>query len=863
MKWLLKLRKRRALDRDLDEEMEFHRLMRNRDESSRAFGNATLIREEMREMWTLGWVELLMQDVKYSVRGMFRNPAFALTAVGLLALSIGANTAMFAVVKRVLIDPLPFPDSDRLVRIWHLQKQQSMPFSVTAFDYVDWAAQAKSFEHLAAYSGNGLTITGEGEPELIIRLGVSTNFFSVLGVRPALGRDFRPEESERGRDRVIVLSHALWQRKFGGSPDVIGRRIRANGESYEIIGVMPRGFEFPEPRYEAWTPIPFKGGDPNWTNRSAHYLRVIGRLKPGLPISAAAAEMDGITAQLERQYPETNRDIGARLRPLKDTLVGDSRSLIYLLYGAVTVLLLIACSNVASLLVARSAARRTEFAVRASLGASRLRLVVQVVVETAVLSLSGGVLGVGLAQFLTGALKTGARQMLPRIDEITLDPVVVAVSLGLSLFTGIVFGLAPAATLPRLVQSARGIAAQATRQRVRSTLVIAQIAMAMLLLTGAGLILRSFYNLSRVDLGYNDDGVVTMGFALMDNDYPTASRILGFARQLDERLSAAPGLTAAGFTTSLPLTGQGWGNPFTIQEKPVAAGGRPDTGRFQCVSPRYFQAVGTPLKLGRHLTPLDDHRSPLVALVDESFVKSFLSDGRSPVGLHLKIGGSASREPWREIVGVVAATRQVTLEGAPEPQIYLPFAQMGELITMVGRGVSLAGRSGGDMASAVGVMKSTIAALDPNLPVREVQLLRDRVDVALAPQRVRAVLMAGFAGLAVLLAAVGLYGVIAFTVTQRRQEIGVRMALGAGASEITRMVLAGGLRLTALGLAAGTVATLLLARFVERMLFGVAPKDVPTLLSVMVLLAAVALVASYLPAKRATRVDPMESLRNT
>lgn len=859
MNWWLKIRKRRALDRDLEEEMAFHRSMRQADPGAPPFGNPIVIKEAMREMWSFHLIETILQDARYSLRGMARNPGFALIAIALLALAIGANTAMFTVVKRVLLDPLPFPAADRLVRIWQLQKQQGLSFSVTAEDYLDWAARSRRFDAIAAYSGRGLSITGEGEPELILSLGVSTNFFRVLGVSPAIGRDFRSEEDQHGRERVVVLSHALWQRKFGGDPAIVGRMIRANGEPYQIVGVMPANFHFLDDR-ECWSPIAFKGAASDWVNRSAHYLRVIGRMKPAESIASASAEIQAIAGQIEQQYPATNRSLGARLSPLKETVIGDSRSTILLLYAAVTLLLLIACSNIASLLIARSAARRSEFAVRAALGAGRARLFAQMLVETGILSMTGATGGIALASVLLGAVRTRLGTALPRIHELQIDPMVIAGSLALSLVIGMIFGLIPAASLPRLAQSARGIAGHGLPHRFRSALVVGQIAFAVVLLAGAGLVLRSFVNLSHVALGFKEDGVVTMGFALMDTPYPTADKMFTFARQLDQRLAQAPGLVAAGFSTSLPLSGQNWGNPVTIEGKPASPGGRPDTAIFQCISPRFLQALGAPLKSGRYLTSADDSRAPLVAMVDRSFVRSYLNGGH-PVGKQIKIGDPSSNDRWRTIVGVVAESRQLTIDGDPEPHVFLPYFQTGDLVKLVGRGVYVAAHTSDGTSGAIQIVKSQISELDPNLPVRDIQLLRERVDAALSPQRIRAVLMSGFAALAALLSAVGLYGVIAFAVAQRRQEIGVRMALGADRSRITRMVLRDGLRLAAFGLAAGLTGALLLTKLIEKMLFGIGSKDAATLVSVSVILTLVAALASYLPARRASRIDPMQALR--
>jgi len=862
MKWWTKLRKRRTLDRDLDEEIAFHREMRAEDDKAPPFGNPTSIKESLHDMWTLGWVEAVLQDARYALRGMRRDKGFTITALFVLALAIGANTTMFMVLKRVILDPLPYPHADQLVRVYDFHKERGQAFSVTMLNYLDWAAQTKVFDSLAAYGGRGMTITGEGEPELFIGLGVSANFLTTLGVHPMIGRDFRGEENERGRDRVLILNHSFWQRKFGGNPAVVGRSVRVNGESYEIIGVTPEGFAFPDKSYEALTPLAFRGGDPAMNNRSAHFLRVIGRLSPSATIESARAEMERIASQLEAAYPDVNLKLGVQLRSLKETVVGDSRKLVFVLYGAATLLLLVACANLASLSVARSAARRAEFSIRAALGASRLRLIVQMIVEACMLSLGGGLLGLGLASALVQILRIKAPEVLPRLDEIRLDPAIPLFSIGVTLATGLLFGLGPILGMTRFFETTRGSGARGLRQRMRSVLVVVQVSMALVLLAGAGLFIRSLHNLGQVDLGFDSQGVATTNLVLGVNEYRTRERMLAFARQLDEGLASSPGLSAAGFSTSLPLSGQGWGNPISMEGVAQPPNGSSNIARIQCVSPHYLEALKMPLRAGRYPSPTDDERALPVALVDEIFVRQYLNSGQSPIGRRVKIGQADSSQPWRTIVGVVAASRQFALEDAPEAHLFVPYLQLGDLAPIVGRGLYLAARSS-QPATAIGIMKGQINSIDPALAVRESHLLAESVDSALSPWRFRTSLMTAFAGFALLLAAVGLYGVIAFAVAQQTQEIGVRIALGAQRVQITRAVLGSGARLGGAGIVIGVGCALALSQAMEKeeLLFGVGSRDWLSLSVGAVVLGVVTLFASYVPARRAASVDPMRALR--
>jgi putative ABC transport system permease protein len=869
MNFWLKLRRRRNLEQDLEEELAFHQAMRSAEAGHAPSGNRLRIKEDLRGMWTFVWLELLLQDIRYGLRGLRRNKGFSLTAVLLLTLGIGANTAMFTIVKRVLLDPLPWPHSERLVRIWSTQKSSGALSPVTALDYLDFADQAKSFESLGAYTSTSVALNGEGQPELLVGSQVTANLFRTLGVRPMLGRDFRAEENDRGSARVIILSHGLWRRKFGGQSDVIGRVLQVNGESFQIIGVMAPGFSFPDATNEAWIPLVLKGGELRWINRFAHFLGVVGRLHAARSIASANAEIQGIAARLEQAYPQADQHQGARVRGMKESLIADSRTMLFTLYGAVTLLLLIVCSNLAALLLERAASRRAEFSVRTALGASRGRLFGQMTIETALLSLAGGAAGVGFAGVFLDLLKIRLPNTFPRLHEIGIDGEVLGFSLGLTLLTGLLFGIAPALQLPRAVQtpglSLRGSGGSRMRRGMRSALVVLQISMAGVLLAGAGLFLRSLDNLSRVDPGFDPRGVISANVVLADKAYPSKERILGFVDQLDRQLSAAPGVQSAGISTSLPLAGHGWGNPVLIAGHPSPAG-KPYQARIQVITPHFLETVHMGLKLGRGFTERDDARAPRVALVTETFARSFLPHGESPVGQRVQLGGGSDDDdddpqPWLTIVGVVAPVRLSALDGPPDPVMFMPYAQLGEVAPMVGRGLYLAVRSQTN-ATAVGAIRGRVGSLDPSLAIRDAGPMDASIGAALAPQSLRTWLLSGFAALALILAGVGLYGVIAYAVTQRRQEIGVRMALGAQASQIGRLVVLDGARLALLGIALGLAGTVSLSRLAGHLLFGVSGHDAITLSAAFAILVAVALLASYLPARRAAAIDPMQTLRS-
>lgn len=862
MNWWVRLRKRRSLGSDLADEIEFHRAMRADDFHPPSFGNATRIQEELYDMWAFRTIETFIQDGRFAWRGMRREKAFSVTALLLLALAIGANSAMFTILKRVVLDPLPYPDADRLVSIYDFQRQTGQEFRVTMLNYLDWVAQTKTFESLAAYSGNGVSVGGPAQPEILIALSVSANFFDTTGVRPALGRAFRPEENERGHNQVMILSHALWQRRFGGDPGIIGRIVPVNGEPFEIVGVMPASFAFPEKRYDLWMPLALRGGQAAFSNRSAHYLRVVGRLRPSVTFAAAVAEMNQIGANLEIAYPENNRNLGVQLRPLKEMVIGGFRGILFLLYGSVTLLLLVACASLGALQIARAATRKAEFTTRAALGASRGRLAVQLAVESGLLGVIGGGLGLALSFTLLHIVRRTGGELLPNLDSVRMDPLVLVFSFLVAMGSSMLFGLAPFAQISRLVGVSRGATSKGVRLGLRSALVTVQVALAFVLLAGSGLFIRSLDNLGAIDKGFSADGVVTLGIALQETEYKTSERMMAFAGELAQRLDALPGNETGGFTTALPLSGQAWGNPIAIAEKPADAGSKPNMARIQCVSASYLQTVKTPLRFGRFLSKDDQVRSMPVAVVDESFVRQFLGDVGSPIGKRIKIGDADSPEPWRTIVGVVGSSRQFSLDGPPEPHLYVSYFQLGNLAPVVGRGLYLVAR-GSSPSSILATLKTQVAELNPSLAIRDTGYLSDYVDSALAPQRVRTWLMVGFASLALLLAGASLYGVVAFTVASRTQEIGVRIALGATHARIISMILLDGACLVGLGLGFGVLCALTLSTVLDkqRLLFEVSSTDATTFVLAAAILVTVALLASYLPGRHAASIDPMRALR--
>jgi putative ABC transport system permease protein len=794
-----------------------------------------------------------LQDLRYAIRLLWKKPGFTAIALLALALGIGANTAIFSVVNAVLLNPLPYEDPDQLVWVWgrfHLGNQAS----VSPPDFLDYRAQNQSFEYFAAMTAFGsFNLTGGAEPERIPGASVTTDFFQALGVRPILGRTFSSEESESGRERVAVIGQGLWQRRFGADPAAVGQSLTLDGKNFTVIGVAPTNTAMPQ-RAEIWVPLVLEGRE--MQVRRFHFLRPIARLKAGVTIDQAQADLDRVAGALEKQYPDSNTTWGLRLVTLEEQMVGSVRPALLVLLGAVSFVLLIACANVANLLLVRASARQKEIAIRQALGASRSRLARQLLTESVTLAIAGGVLGLGLAVLGINLLVSSIPDNLPRVREIGLDGRVLGFTLLISLATGIIFGLAPAfgASSPDLNESlkegGRGTAG-ARGNRTRSLLVVSEVALAIVLLIGAGLLIQSFRRLQQVDPGFNTENLLTMRITLSQSKYSEPQQAGAFFDQVLRRVESLPGVEAAGTTTHLPLSGMGGDTYFTIEGRPFDDPNQKVTAQNPWVSADFLQTMGIPLLKGRYFTEQETSQQPQSVIINESFANSFFAND-DPLGHYLII--DLGRPFNCEIVGVVRDIKQFSLEGSGGPMMYLPSIRRGAL--------ALAVRTTGDAQALAAAVQSEIHAVDKDQPISSIRTMEQLLSDAVAGPRFRTMLLTVFAALALSLAAVGIYGVISYTVSQRTHEIGIRIALGARRGDVFKMVLGQAGVLTLVGVGVGLAASLALTRFMSSLLFEVSATDPLVFLVIPLTLSGVALGACLAPARRATRVDPMVALRH-
>jgi predicted permease len=865
---------RRRAEAELDEEIRAHlefEIEQNveagmspeqaRTAALRAFGNVALAKEDSRTMWGFRSLEMLWQDFRFGLRMLVKNAGFTTVAVLTLALGIGANSAIFSVVNTVLLRPLPYKDPDRIMMVWEDGSSHGFPINVTSSsNYIDWRDQNQVFEAMAIVGRASFNLTGAGEPERIDGRRVSPNLFPLLGVDPALGRTFSPAEDTPGANRVIILSHALWQRRFASRPDIIGQHLTLNGQSYEVIGVMPSYFEFPSRADQLWVPIAFTPQQA--ANRGNNSYEVVARLKPGVSREQAESEMDTITARLQQQYPDVVKTQGTVVVPLHEQLVGDIKPALLILLGAVGFVLLIACANVANLLLSRAATRQKEIAVRLALGAGRRRLIRQLLTESFLLSAIGGVLGLLVALLGVSLLKTFIPRQIAQVTAVTVDANVLAFTLGVSLLTGLIFGLVPALQASRfnlndsLKEGGRESAAGRRGNRLRSLLVIAEVAISVVLLIGAGLLINSFLRLRNVDPGFQSDNLLTMRIALPQLKYPDHATRKTFYGQLLSRVEALPGVRSAAVTNWIPLTMQG--DTFGISIE-----GRPDPGAQEMpdvvtrvVSPGYFNTMGIELLRGRLFDDVQDRTdSRLVAVISETMARRLWPD-EDPLGKRIKPGRSDSDEEWITVIGVAEDVRQFELTAEPRLQMYLSYSQPGFFVPG-----HLVVRTEVEPASLIAPVREAVWSIDKDQPVSNIRSMEEIFSESIARQRFSMLLLGIFAGVAMLLGAVGIYGVVSYSVAQRAHEIGVRMALGARTSNVLRMIVGHGLKLVLIGVAIGLLAASILTRLMESLLFGISATDPVTFVAIPVLLVGAATLASYIPARRATRIDPLRALR--
>jgi putative ABC transport system permease protein len=804
--------------------------------------------------------EDLLQDIRYGVRALAKNLSFTTVAVIALALGIGANTAIFSVVNAVLLRPLPFKDPSRLIMIWEDASFAGFPHNTpSAADFLDWQNQNQSFSQMSAIERASFNLTNSGDPERLDGRRVSGNFFNMLGVEPQLGRHFTAAEDKAGASHVVMLSNALWQRRFASDPGVVGKQLMLNGESYTVVGVMPPSFQFPTSEDLLWTPLAFTNQEA--TNRGRHYLQVVGRLKDGVTEPQAQAEMSTIASRLEQQYPRTNTRVGITLVPLHDELVGDIKSPLLLLLGAVAFVLLVACANVANLLLARGAVRQKEIATRVALGASRWRLARQFLTESLLLSLLGGLIGVMLAAVAVYLLRSLIPAGISQADLVGIDLRVLGFTLLISLVTGIVFGLAPITQASNfnlnetLKEGGRDSSAGSRGHRTRSLLVVGEVAISLVLLIGAGLLVNSFIRLSTMNPGFRTDHLLTMNVVLPDTKYREDSAKIGFYDDLVQRVESLPGVKSAAVINSIPLVLQGDSFDISIEGRPEYT---PDTRpeiTTRAISAHYLKTMGIELLKGREFNEHDRADSTPVAIISKTMAQR-LWPNEDPVGKRLKPGSLQSNDPWIEVVGIAGDVRQLKLNVDPKLQMYLPYSQF---LFFAPR--HLVVNTEVEPLSLAGTLRNTVWQIDRDQPVSNVSTMADVMSESVARQRFTMLLLAILAALALVLAAVGIYGVMSYSVAQRTHEIGVRMALGASTAAVLKLAISQGLRLVTIGLVIGLVIAFLLTRVMSTMLFGVTATDPMTFLIISFVLIAVAAFASYVPARRAAKVDPLVALR--
>ena len=803
----------------------------------------------------------MLTDLRFALRMLVKTPAFSILAVLTLALAIGANSAVFSVINAVLLRPLPYQNPEQLVRVFGTQPQLATA-PTSPGNFIEWREQNQVFERIATFVGQGFNLVEGDRPERVRGSRVSADLFQLLGVQPAIGRGFQAEEDQPGRNRVVVLSDEFWRSRFAADRSVVGRTITLNDQAHHVLGVMPRGFTFPNERTQIWTPVAFS--DAERATRDTNYIHAIARLKPGVTLRQAQEQMSALARQQAERYPDTNASIGVKLVTLTEQTVGNVRPILIVLIAAVAFVLLIACANVANLLLARAAARQQEMAIRSALGASRSRVVRLLLVESVVVALLGGALGLMLASWGIDLLVALKPANLPRVAEIGIDPRVFGFTAMLSLLTGVGFGLIPARHISRpdlnagLRESSRSATGGPGRQRLRGILVVSEVALSLVLLIGAGLMIRSFARLLSVDPGFEPNNVLTAFVALPSAKYPDAQRQTAFFDQLMQRTQSLPGVVAAAGASDLPLYG-GNSTAFDIEGRPPTAGGQRPLVDYRAITPEYFRAMGMRLVKGRAFSERDTADAPGVVVINETLAARFFAN-EDPIGRRLGLSGPPD---WREIVGVVRDVRNYGLDADVKPEAYVPFLQNASgYLSSVAAAMNIVVRTANDPSAFAPALRTQIQAIDKDQPISDISTLEFELAQSIAQRRFNMLLLAVFAGLALVLAAVGIYGVIAYTVAQRSHEIGVRIALGASKADILKLVFSSAMLTMLAGVSVGLAAALGLTRLMSSLLYNVAPTDPLVFGGITSLLILVALIATYLPARRAMRVNPIVALRH-
>jgi putative ABC transport system permease protein len=806
-------------------------------------------------------MDSLLRDLKFSVRSLLKHPGFTTVVVLTLALGIGANTTIFSTVDALILHPFSFPNQDRLIVVWEQNRAVgNVRGAVAPGNFTEWRDQNQVCEQLVAIQQKSFDVSDGSHPERFPGYGVTLGFFEALGVKAAQGRTLLPEDSEPGREQVVVLKHSFWQQHLGADPGIVGKTINLNRKQFTVVGVMPADFNYPYNGGEMWTPLVFDRDEQK--ERGDHYLRVIGLLKPGISVIQAQSGLQAIAQRAQQQFPVTNSGRDASVVTLTDDAVRGARTGVPILMGAVIFVLLIACANVANLLLVRAASRQRETAVRLALGARRSNLIRQALTESALLGLLGGALGLLISIWAIAALARGIPEgfskFIPGWGHLGINFTVLAFTFGLSMLAGMVAGLAPVwhSTRTNLNESlkagGRSDSGTSSHNRLRSVLVVSEVALSLVLLIGAGLMVRSFVEMLRADLGIRPDNVLALRISLPKETYEDKSKQLAFYDQLQTRVRSLPGVVKAGAVNIVPFSSGDQSSNFQIIGRtPFPQGQEPDT-QMRVATPDYFEAIGTALRRGRLFNPQDDANAARVVLINEAFAKRFLP-GQEPIGQRLNFGGGEKETP--EIIGVVADVKNDDLDEAVDPIAYLPYAQN------VWWSMNLVVRATQDPTRLASAVRSEVQALDPNLPVSNIKPVRQMIDERISPKRLMTYILGVFALIALLLASVGIYGVMSYAVTQRTREIGVRMALGAQAVDVLKLVIKNGMTMALVGVAIGLAGAYALTRLLANLLFKVTPTDVVTFAAVSISLIVVALIACYVPARRATKVDPLVALR--